>query len=189
MLFRSTHTLRFFFLERGASGSTCWMNLCLPNAMASEPILGSLRLEKEVFGEGAETDKEFEFEVTLDLSDAEGNVSDGVFEFEGSKNGSFMSGDTISLKHGEYVIIKNLPVGTSYRIREIPSLGYTPILPGNENGTISLNDITVKIRNRRDQGSVLPETGGGGARGFLFTGAGLLTLGLLAWIIRRRKLQ
>lgn len=184
-----THTLRFFFLERGASGSTCWMNLCLPNAMASEPILGSLRLEKEVFGEGAETDKEFEFEVTLDLSDAEGNVSDGVFEFEGSKNGSFMSGDTISLKHGEYVIIKNLPVGTSYRIREIPSLGYTPILPGNENGTISLNDITVKIRNRRDQGSVLPETGGGGARGFLFTGAGLLALGLLAWIIRRRKLQ
>lgn len=114
------HTLRFFFTERGASGSTCWMRFNIPhmqditNDVVNFP--GSLKIQKTV--EGIETDDAFEFTVALDLQDTSGTTLADTFTYIGSKSGEISSGGTISLANGEYVIIQNLPEGTTYTVTE-----------------------------------------------------------------------
>ncbi len=67
-----TYTLSFFYTERGASGSTCWMQYTLPNAVTvptiPEPGKGpSLTIEKEVAGNMA-TEENMDSFYTFDLN-------------------------------------------------------------------------------------------------------------------------
>lgn len=182
------HKLDFFFTERGASGSTCWMNFCLPNIKTVDtPDLGSLRLEKTVTGGAGEDDTDFFFEITLDLSDANGEVIDGIFDYHGSKIGTLVSGDTISLGHGDYIVIEDIPKGTKYSIRELPALGYESIYPGNESGVVLTEDVTVAIVNKKLMASQMPETGGPGVWAFWCFGGMALGLGVLGYLIRHRR--
>ena len=183
-----THKLDFFFTERGASGSTCWMNFCLPNIKTVDaPELGSLRLEKTVTGNTGEDDTDFFFEITLDLSDAEGEVVDGVFNYHGSKIGTLVSGDTISLGHGDYIVIEDIPKGTKYSIRELPALGYESVYPGNESGVVLTEDVTVSVVNKKLMASWMPETGGPGVWAFWRFGGMTLGLGAFGYLVRRRR--
>lgn len=66
-----TYTLSFFYTERGASGSTCWMQYTLPNAITvptiPEPGKGpGLTIEKRVEGNMA-TQKDMDEFYTFDL--------------------------------------------------------------------------------------------------------------------------
>ncbi len=61
------HTLSFFYTERGASGSTCWMQFTLPSVSSMTPeqvtgqVTNSLQVGKTV--ENADLDQQYEFEI------------------------------------------------------------------------------------------------------------------------------
>lgn len=110
---------------------------------------GNLILEKEVVnsdGSGVTPEQkliDFNFEVELS------NVPDGAsfryttnrYQIDDDPNndadtreGTVSSGDTLTLRHGEILTIHNLPVGASYKIREVATAGFvsgTETVQGN----------------------------------------------------------
>ncbi len=67
------HTLSFFYTERGASGSTCWMQFTLPSVSSMTPeqvtgqVTNSLLVGKTV--ENADLDQQYEFEIHFTKND------------------------------------------------------------------------------------------------------------------------
>ena len=125
-------TLTFFYTERGASGSTCYMNFTLPSVSGInlEQKSGELRIEKQVVGDTGNTD-EFNFEIHL--SDANGNaIPDDYSYSKYDKDNQEIETDLVvhdgsvfTLKDGQYIIIKYLPFGLRYTVTETTSDGYT----------------------------------------------------------------
>ncbi len=203
------HTLRFFYNERGASGSTCWMQFTLPCAASQpveEPVGGfkkTLTIRKAVTGEVVETDEAFEF--AIELKDMAGNIlkndydymilgSDGTIDF----SGTIRHGGTFYLKNGQTIEVKNLPDGASFSIREKEYGSYKPDISGSniiESGTTAEGSIdwgrddVVSYQNVV-VGYALPETGGTGTKGIRI--AALLQIVIAAALlgyrqVRRRK--
>ena len=150
-----THTLTFFYTERGASGSTCYMNFTLPSVSGVniEQKTADLRVSKEVIGDDS-SDKEFEFEVRF--SDQSGNtIWDDYAYTRYDKNGNefesdlvLHEGSTFHLKAGEYVIIKYLPIGLQYTITETNTGGYD--VTNTVNGVVSAGGTA--------QGTIIKDT-------------------------------
>ncbi len=151
----SKYRLDFCYTERGASGSTCWMQFTLPSVYSGDlagPLkdsdFGSLRLEKQlerIIMNGQEEkerdayDNGEEFVFQLTLTDKDGNQladdynyvkyspnnpdgSGGDGEYFLLENSEVYNGAYITLKHGEYIEINHLPVGTKYTIAEIKNV-------------------------------------------------------------------
>lgn len=85
----------------------------------SEGTVGNLKVIKTVAGNAADTDKKFDFTVTFHENsetysylayDVSGNVV--------KNDGTIKSGDTISLAHGESILIQGLPKGMDYTVTE-----------------------------------------------------------------------
>lgn len=127
-----THTLTFFYTERGASGSTCYMNFTLPSVSGVniEQKTSDLEVRKQVVGQD-ESNREFEFNIRF--YDQNGNpVLDDYAYTKYDKDGSELSGnlvvhdgDTFTLQDGQYVRIRYLPFGLRYTITENAVNGYT----------------------------------------------------------------
>lgn len=126
-----THTLTFFYTERGASGSTCYMRFILPS-VSEIPVqqVGGLRIEKQVEGLGGDLTRDFNF--TINLKNAEGNALNNQYSYRKyDKNGNVVTAgtirnnDTFQLKSGQYLIITDLPYGSQYVITETEVNGYT----------------------------------------------------------------
>lgn len=129
-----THTLKFFYTERGASGSTCWMQFTLPSVTALKPPqnTGSLQVGKTVRDKqtGEIVDNNEEFEFTIEFTDGgNGNLRDdySYTRFRKVPGGRdevvcqdlvISSGTEFKLKNNEYIVIDYLPVGTNYVITE-----------------------------------------------------------------------
>ncbi len=128
-----SYRLSFFYTERGASGSTCWMQFTLPSVSFSTPEqnTGELLIEKNVIG-GETESEEFGFNITF--TDANGNKLQDDYAYKKySKNIKDAYGnDTViakdvliwddakfTLKAGEYIVISYLPDGTNYTITEV----------------------------------------------------------------------
>ena len=114
-----------------------------------EPETGDLSLTKEVSGEGADTEKEFSFTVTLSDNTISGAYGDMVF------------GDgvaTVKAKHGQTVTAAGLPAGVMYAIAEVEANqdGYTTSSSG-ETGAI-LKDETAKAVFLNHKESVASDT-------------------------------
>ena len=60
-----------------------------------------------------------DFTFQVDLTDLEGNVLTGEYQYVGSKTGSISSGETITLSNGQTVVINALPVNANYTVTEI----------------------------------------------------------------------
>ena len=125
------HTLTFFYTERGASGSTCYMNFTLPSVSGVniEQKTGDLEIRKQVIGED-DPNKEFTFDIKF--TDANGSRIWDDYAYTRTKNdGStetglvFHNGSQFSLKAGETIRIKYLPIGLRYEITELGPDGYT----------------------------------------------------------------
>ena len=125
------HTLTFFYTERGASGSTCYMNFTLPSVSGVniEQKTGDLEIRKQVIGED-DPNKEFTFDIKF--TDANGNRIWDDYAYTRTKNdGStetdlvLHNGSQFSLKAGETIRIKYLPIGLRYEITELDPVGYT----------------------------------------------------------------
>lgn len=136
---KKEYTLTFFYTERGASGSTCWMQFTLPELRSStfrtptSDEYATLEVEKVV--EGPETEAEFNF--ILEVKDANGNTPPdlvpGIYKSNGSAGElekveeaiDFVNGKWgFSLKDGQAVVIKDLPAGMNYTITELNQEGY-----------------------------------------------------------------
>ena len=127
-----THTLTFFYTERGASGSTCYMNFTLPSVSGVniEQKTSDLEVRKQVVGQD-ESAPDFEFNIRF--YDQNGNpVLDDYAYTKYGKDGNELSGnlvvhdgDTFTLRDGQYVRIRYLPFGLQYTITEVPQDGYT----------------------------------------------------------------
>lgn len=118
---------------------------------------GDLRLSKKVDGTRADKEKEFRFELTMQMKG--GNALQGSFpldsgEGKGTKTGTIYFDEygkgTISLKDGESAYITGLPEGTTYKVKETAYVDWKPSLLDNTTweGTIQ-RDITseIKVKN------------------------------------------
>lgn len=127
-----THTLTFFYTERGASGSTCYMNFTLPSVSGVniEQKTSDLEVRKQVVGQD-ESGQEFNFDIQF--YDQTGNeVLDDYAYTKYDKDGRELNGDLVvhtgdkfTLKDGQYVRIRYLPFGLRYTITETNTHGYT----------------------------------------------------------------
>ena len=125
------HTLTFFYTERGASGSTCYMNFTLPSVSGVniEQKTGDLEISKQVIGED-DPDKKFTFDIKF--TDANGSRIWDDYAYTRTKNDGttetdlvLHNGSQFSLKAGETIRIKYLPIGLRYEITELDPDGYT----------------------------------------------------------------
>ena len=170
----SEHTLTFYYTERGASGSTCYMQFTLPSVDTDTPQVetNTLELNKQVVG--SDTDREFSF--TIDLADTNGNpLVDDYSYVRYDKNGNEIevgilnaTENVVKLRGGEKILVNYLPKGTKFTItEETVSHFHTSYSVGGDQATEghtatgSLEtDVTVIFRNATS--AMLPETGSTG---------------------------
>lgn len=130
------HTLSVFYTERGASGSTCYMNFTLPSVSSStiEQDTGAVTILKNVSAAKGSKELEKEFNFSIKLTDGKGNKLANDYSYTRfDKNGNEIDsnlivwdGGSFSLKNGEYVTINYLPVGATYKIQEVFGTGENP---------------------------------------------------------------
>ncbi|MCD8191584.1 MAG: fibro-slime domain-containing protein [Oscillospiraceae bacterium] len=194
-----TYTLSFFYTERGASGSTCYMRFTLPSVTSATTVqdTGSLRVEKEVSGTSADSNKSFDFTLNLEKDGTALTNNYGYVIFDADyyqiKEGTVTNGSTFSLSDGQYIIVSYLPVGTVCTVTEANS-DYTTTYTvdgSTETGKIASATIpdgdtaTIHFVNTRDY--ALPSTGGSGTWMFTAAGIALCTLTGGVYVTRRRR--
>ena len=200
-----SHTLSFYYTERGLSGSTCYMQFTLPSvsSITPEQNTGLLTVQKLVEG-AADSDEEFHFKIMF--TDENGNpLPDDYSYTRYTENGTVVKQDVIiydggsfELKAGEYVIINYLPYGTRYTITETdvpyyvvtyqvddntPTNGNTAEgqIPTGGNGSVVFTNTAMPV---------LPSTGGAGMQPYITGGLLFMTFSasLLSYIhFKRRK--
>lgn len=127
----------------------------LIEAINYNPAEYDITLEKQVKGETADYNKEWEFDITLTppedfrLADeynyvieaADGTQKNGKLKL-GEPNADGTRVGKIKLKHNEKATIKNLPEGTTYKVVEDDENknGYETTVPGNANGTLNQDE-------------------------------------------------
>ena len=126
----TVHTLVVYFLERGQSGSTCYIEYTLPNvvSMIPENTTGEIKLEKQ--SNDKSPNKEYQFAVKLTKADGtplDDEYSLSVFNKNNNSEDTLHSNVTINssgnflLANNQYVKIEHLPPGTKYTFTELLS--------------------------------------------------------------------
>ena len=189
-----SYVLSFFYTERGASGSTCYMRFTLPSVSSVSPDLktGTLEISKDVVGALGDVG-DFEFQIYL--KGANGKELTESFEAEHSELGkvAVQSGTVIPLGDDGSIKIKDLPVGTEYTITELNSDGFHTsyqirgvVTEGTTASGKIAGNMSIKFTNAT--GAVLPSTGGAGTH--IYTTLGVVMMlgaGVLLLNQRRRK--
>ena len=194
------HTLSFFYTERGASGSTCWMSFTLPSVTSATTgqDTGSLQIAKSLDLDGAESadysKEKYQFKVEL-LTGEKGSPLNQTFSYKRNDDtfGTIKSGGTIELHQNESVIINGIPAGTFYRVTELSTEGYHTTVNNNKgyitSGTIETGAIKPASFVNTPYYE-LPSTGGVGTQSLTIAGAILLLAGVAfipVTIGRRRR--
>ena len=197
------HTLKFYYTERGLSGSTCYMQFTLPSVSSGTPEYqnGQLKIQKAVVGT-ADTTTEFSFNINIWSDDGSAQASDysivrynadGTQQIESSllTNGK----GTFKLRANEYVIIDYLQHGTHYTIKETNVDGFT-VSNTIDNGTpnqsaevtgttpVGKNSIVLFTNTARPK---LPDTGGPGALIFTLGGAAVIATAVTYGFHQRKR--
>lgn len=126
----SSHTLSIYYTERGASGSTCFMNFTLPSVSSVEKDQdrGSVQIRKEVIAPDGSSDLDKEFEFSISLTDSKDEKLLEEYSYtrhytDGSEESGLISNDededNFRLKNGEYIVIDYLPIGSKYTVQEV----------------------------------------------------------------------
>ena len=197
-----THTLKFYYTERGLSGSTCYMQFTLPSVSSVPPTYqnGQLKIQKEVVGD-ADPDTEFSFDINIWSDDGSAEGSDysiARYTPDGQHIESSLLSDgkgTFKLKANEYVIIDYLQHGTHYTIKETDTEGFTvsnTIDNGNPNQSAEVTGTTPVGKNSivlftNTCTPRLPNTGGPGTAACVFGGMLLMGLAYTGIVCRKRK--
>ncbi len=198
------HILRFFYTERGASGSTCWMQFTLPSVNTipvdypSGSIKNTLTINKGVHG--TVTDEKFEFVINFFDKNNQKElincynyiIKNGEEEVQ---SGSIKTGESFFLGNGDSITIRNLPDGAHYTVKEKNYSGYESEINGDVvadhevNGEINWEAEDWEQANYINKAIPyeLPETGGSGME--LYTIAGALCLVFGAGFMYRKKFR
>lgn len=156
-----THTLTFFYTERGASGSTCYMNFTLPSVSGVniEQKTSDLEVRKQVVGQD-ESNPDFEFNIRFYDQNGKPVLDDYAYTKYGKDGKEIDSnlvvhtGDKFTLKDGQYVRIRYLPFGLRYTITEEAVNGYT--VSSTINGVVGQgNTAAGSILNTGQMNTVL----------------------------------
>ncbi|MBM6816851.1 fibro-slime domain-containing protein [Olsenella uli] len=196
------HTLKFYYTERGLSGSTCYMQFTLPSVSSNTPSYqnSQLKVQKEVVG-SADPNTEFSFDISIEHENevVEGSDYSIVrYDAEGNRvESSLLTGGkgSFKLKANEYVIIDYLQHGTKYTIKETGAEGFevsNQIDYGTTNksetvvGTIApgISNFVLFTNTARPK---LPDTGGPGALIFTLGGAAVIATGLTYGFYQRKR--
>lgn len=190
------YELSVFYTERGASGSTCWIQFTLPSVSSAtieknKDEYAELLVSKAVDGKPV-MDGDYEFELFLYDGNDDWLADDYAYvivDKDGNETGDYglavHHGSVFRLADGEAILIKYLPDGTKYKVVETEWRGATDTShnvdgtgteAGREaSGAVSAgNTGTVAFVNVYM--SDLPATGGPGTALLALCG----TLGLLA---------
>lgn len=121
----SPHQLQFYYLERGASGSTCWIQYTIPSAKVINGSTGyenSLKIRKTLVDN---EDNSRNFAFTVNLKNGDGSNLQGAYPcITYDEQGNILSVETISnggtllLSDGCYAVIRGLPDYVAYNITE-----------------------------------------------------------------------
>ena len=182
------HTLSFFYTERGASGSTCYMSFTLPSVSSATTAqdTGSLQVEKKlnlVDNSGVDySSEEYKFKVDL-LTAENGSALSQTFSYIRSDGtyGTIRSGGTITLHQNESIIVSGIPAGTFYRVEELSHDGYRTEVNNNKGYITSGTIVTGEIKPASFVNTPyyeLPDTGGSGTRWYYIYGGLFLIAGL-----------
>lgn len=157
------HTLSVYYLERGQSGSSCYMEYTLPNVVSKTPenATGELRLEKQ--SNDQDPNKNYEFEI--ELTDENGRQLANEYALtvytksddpntpdiidEKRSNVTFHSKGKILLKHNQYAVVKYLPLRSKFIIREkldSSERDFTYVSHCASKGTACDNDTSKEIK-------------------------------------------
>ena len=194
-----SHTLTFFYTERGASGSTCYMRFTLPsvsNATLSK-YHGDLNISKNVSIDGYE-DYTYQFKVDLLTREGGSSISQTCRYIITSADGTVVyktlkSGDIISLKPQQSATISGIPAGTYYCVTEQTTQGYQTTVNGNAGYIVAGIIANGKIQSAsfvNTPSYELPQTGGAGTQAYIMGGLLFMSLSasLLFYIhLKRRK--
>lgn len=124
----------------------------------------NLEIEKQVTGNAGDRTKKFDFEITLNVSTVVAAPADRKLTYTLSsapKDSIEYNGVNpilVKLNHGEKIIFKNLPVGSTYNVVETIAKGYTPsaVVTGRgtngvaTNGTPDDGKFTVEVSGTSD---------------------------------------
>lgn len=130
-------------------------NIALSQANFTNRKEPSLEIRKTIVEYDETTDKDAEFRFTVALKNDRQEMLTGEFAYvkfnakgEQSETGAIQSGGAVTLKHGESVVIRNLPAGTQCVVTEEPAEGWNPQDPAA--GQIQENaSTTISFANSR----------------------------------------
>ena len=195
---KGDYTLTFFYTERGASGSSCFMQFTIPDTIGV-PIVegdtGTIKIEKKV--EKGDFERAYNFDYHVDVEHGiymPYRVCDSITH-EVLYEGSTPNIGSFELEHGQYILIEDIPLHTSVSVQEKED-GYTTIWSVPEGATesggvviVTLDDTeTVELLCTNTLHYELPNTGGSGTKGFIQIGFFLMALaGILLLCEHRRK--
>lgn len=199
-----THTLKFYYTERGLSGSTCYMQFTLPSVSSVPPEYqnGQLKVQKQVVGT-ADPNAEFSFDISIwsDDHSAEGSDYSIVrYNADGTQRieSTLLTGGkgTFKLKANEFVIIDYLQHGTHYTIKETNAPDGVTVSNTIDNGTpnqsaevtgttpVGKNSIVLFTNTFRP---MMPATGGTGVWALTVGGLALMTFAVVYGVRRRNQ--
>lgn len=207
--------LDFYYTERGASGSTCWMKFTLPNMISvpsyteANPGDNYLRLEKVV---DSSLDSDYGEEYTFRLSlfntadtydiykyskgaEAPEESKELLGQIAGNQSENSVAPKTaeIKLKHGEYIEIRGLPKRVTFTIEEVGQRTDFQVTYSVE-GKDRVKDIRCTGGMSTGQSNVictnyyryeLPETGGPGVNLYAWAGTLLIMAAGCLWYKKR----
>lgn len=183
---KNEYKLHLFYTERGASGSTCWMQYTLPGVQSvpvdvpAEPDLSNLRVEKKVEGVTS-TDMKYYFTLNVDevTTTSDGNIPIKASCMYLDANGLPIKTENLEgrstdisakkdlafwLREGESLLVTNLPKSTSCRLWEQnDNNNYETTVSKTENGTTTdlectEDEIGKKVTGITGNGTTLTVT-------------------------------
>ncbi len=201
-----TYRLRFYYTERGASGSTCWMSFTLPSVTSTvlEEGTSSIVLTKtltDLSGNVLTSDEEYEFNVDLFTDSSKETPVNTPFSIKITKNSgtdeekieffTTTSGKSFRMGAGDVAEIRGVPIGTYYVIEETHDDRFFVEANGEEGwviqGTTIEGSNTGSFTNIK-KSAVLPETGGTGTFPYILSGwAMIVVASVLIYKTKRRK--
>lgn len=196
------HNLTFFYMERGAAGSTCYMRFTLPSVSAAtvSQSTGQLRIEKEIFG--LKDDREYEFVISF-FDEYGDPLLDDYSYTKFSKDGEIIKDDILvhdgakfTLKGDEYIFIKYLPIGTQFTVTEKEGDDYKAVIQIDDGEKMETNTASGEITDTVADVTVcftnmvtfrLPSTGGIGTYAVTISGFVIMTAAVVCGYAYRRR--
>lgn len=158
-------------------------------AMPKSNPAGDISVKKLVKGNAGEETRDFTFKFTFDALGEYTYVKYNVDgdELDLGENELLASGEEVTLKHNERVVVKNLPAGTKYTIteKEANEDGYVTGYVNNDGNIKRFEEIDCTVTNERNEN----KTGDIFSPALLYSLIGIAVVSVLviAFILIKRK--